>query len=531
MKKRTFGHGKKYWIVLFSVIIIAQIFSVKAVFAAQQPIEMFEIDNYKKIVNPGENATFNWTIRDIDVYNFTYTVYINATASNQKWTASANPAIAALTPNGIITVTITMLSPADYDSYANITVVFTVLQNNSTIAIETKHAEAQTSESPPQPEEKKVFDRFKNPLPAPLNNEFGVFLVDILMWFGISALVICIVDPLARRLAKKSKTKVDNIILSIIRTPLLILIFLYGLVMSLSTLDRYIPAIVLNYISQIYRVGATLIVFYVAYKIFKDVLVYYGKVIAKKTATRIDDILIPIVEKFGVVIIGLLAFGYILGYIGIDLTMFIAGGVVVSMVLAFAAQETLSNFFSGIFLLLDRPFKEMDIIVLADGDWCEVRKIGLRTTRLFRFSDASIVSIPNNKLANEKIANFSGPEDKGRVTMTFGAAYGSDPDKVKKVIREVLNGCEYIIKDDPGLKPIVRFEEMADSSMDFFVLAWLTDRKYRFDVKDYLNTNIYRRFDEEGIEIPFPQMDVHMDAINGKLDEKKEYNREGKKEK
>ncbi|MFA5772344.1 MAG: mechanosensitive ion channel family protein [Thermoplasmata archaeon] len=515
MKNRMFGYQKRYWVVLFSLIIITQIFSAKAVFAAQQPIEMFEIDNYTKIVNPGENATFNWTMRDVDIYNFTYTVYINTTASNQKWIASANPPIAVLTPNGIITATITTLSPADYDSYANITVVFTVLQNNSAIMIETKHAEAQTSESPPQPEEKKIFDRFKNPLPAPLNNEFGVFLVDILAWLGISALVICIVDPLARRLTKKSKNRVDNIVLSIIRIPVLILIFLYGFIASLSALDQYIPEVALNYIYQIYRVGATLVVFYVAYRIFKDVLLYYGKIIAKKTASQIDDFLIPVVEKIGTVAIGLLALGYILGYIGLDLTMFIAGGVVVSMVLAFAAQETLSNFFSGIFLLTDRPFKEMDTIVLADGDWCEVRKIGLRSTKLFRFSDASIVSIPNNKLANEKIANFSGPEDKGRVMMTFGVAYGSDLEKVKKIIREVINGCEYIIRNNPDMKPIIRFEEMAEYSINFFVMVWLTDRKYRFDVKDYLNTNIYHRFNEEGIEIPYPQQVVHLREEKG----------------
>lgn len=515
MKNRMFGYQKRYWVVLFSLIIITQIFSAKAVFAAQQPIEMFEIDNYTKIVNPGENATFNWTMRDVDIYNFTYTVYINTTASNQKWTASANPPIAVLAPNGIVTAVITAISPADYGSYANITVVFTVLQNNSAIMIETKHATAFTSELPPQSEEKKVFDRFKNPLPAPLNNEFGVFLVDILVWLGISALVICIVDPLARRLTKKSKNRVDNIVLSIIRIPVLILIFLYGFIASLNALDRYIPEVALTYIYQIYRVGATLVVFYVAYRIFKDVLLYYGKIIAKKTASQIDDFLIPVIEKIGIVAIGLLAFGYILGYIGLDLTMFIAGGVVVSMVLAFAAQETLSNFFSGIFLLTDRPFKEMDTIVLADGDWCEVRKIGLRSTKLFRFSDASIVSIPNNKLANEKIANFSGPEDKGRIMMTFGVAYGSDLEKVKKIIREVLNGCEYIIRDNPDMKPIIRFEEMAEYSINFFVMAWLTDRKYRFDVKDYLNTNIYHRFNEEGIEIPYPQQVVHLREEKG----------------
>jgi small-conductance mechanosensitive channel len=510
MRNSMFRCEKRYLAVLFLVIITVQFLPVKIVSAAQQPVEFFEIDNYEKTVNPGESATFNWTIRDIDTYNFTYTAYVNATSSNQKWTVQVTPSAVVLAPNGIDTIMITAASPTDYGSFTNITIVFTVLQNNKTVMVEPKHAIASTPEAPPQPEEKKIFNYFKNPLPPPLNNEFGVFLIDILAWLGISAIVICIVDPLARRLTRKSKNKIDNIVLSIIRIPLLILIFLYGFITSLNALDKYIPEVVLNYAHQIYRIGATLVVFYVAYRIFKDVLLYYGKIIAKKTASQIDDFLMPVIEKIGIVVIGLLAIGYILGYIGLDLTMFIAGGVVVSMVLAFAAQETLSNFFSGIFLLTDRPFKEMDTIVLADGDWCEVRKIGLRSTRLFRFSDASIISIPNNKLANEKIANFSGPEDKGRVMMTFGVAYGSNPEKIKKIIREVIDGCEYILKDNPDLKPIVRFETMAESSINFFVLVWVTDRKYRFDVNDYLNTNVYRRFNEEGIEIPFPQRVVHL---------------------
>lgn len=94
--------------------------------------------------------------------------------------------------------------------------------------------------------------------------------------------------------------------------------------------------------------------------------------------------------------------------------------------------------------------------------------------------------------------------------MTFSVAYGSDLEKVKKIIREVIDGCEYIIRDNPDMKPIIRFEEMAESSINFSVLVWLTDRKYRFDVKDYLNTKIYHRFNEEGIEIPFPQSVVHL---------------------
>lgn len=231
--------------------------------------------------------------------------------------------------------------------------------------------------------------------------------------------------------------------------------------------------------------------------------------VSQKTASHVDDIIVPIVEKLGLAILGLVAIATLLGYLRVDLTLFIAGGVVTSMVIAFAAQDTLSNFFSGIFLLTDRPFKVGDIVILPDNDWAEVRTIGMRTTRLFRFSDASLVTIPDNKLVNEKIANFSNPGDRGRVMMTFGVGNGSDIAKVRRIIRDVIAGNPHILQEAPTT-PIVRFDAMADSALNFFVLVWIDDRANRFDVIDYLNTEPYTRFTEEEVEIPFPQRTVHL---------------------
>ncbi|MBU1915208.1 MAG: mechanosensitive ion channel, partial [Candidatus Thermoplasmatota archaeon] len=180
----------------------------------------------------------------------------------------------------------------------------------------------------------------------------------------------------------------------------------------------------------------------------------------------------------------------------------------------------LSNFFSGMFILTDQPFKEGDIVILGDGDWAQVRRIGMRTTRLFRFIDASIITVPNNKLVNEKIANFSNPLDQGRLMKTFNVAYGSDITKVRKIISEAIDASPHILKDEP-LKPIIRFDAMSESSLDFFVLVWLDSRDNRFAVTDYLNTEIYKRFNEAGIEIPFPQRTVHVRLENEALSESK----------
>jgi len=103
--------------------------------------------------------------------------------------------------------------------------------------------------------------------------------------------------------------------------------------------------------------------------------------------------------------------------------------------------------------------------------------------------------------------------------MTFGVGYGSDVIRVRSIIREVIDGNEHIIKEDPT-RPIVRFDAMAESSLDFFVLVWIDDRANRFDVQDYMNTEIYRRFTEAGIEIPFPQRTVHVRMEGGERSER-----------
>jgi small-conductance mechanosensitive channel len=478
---------------------------------AQDPIQLLDIDTYERSLAPGHGTTFNWTIRNIDVVP--YDIQIEVTQAT-GWTVTVDPTgIQGLLPNTAAGVQLFVQAPDRVERAVrlDLQVRFTVTQDGAVIFAASRTA---TVEIPSIFVEKRVLELFSNPLPPPLDNEWGVFLLDVLIWLIISVAVLLVIIPFLKKVGTRTKTGIDDIIIRIIRAPLVVLLFLYGAIQSLSALDRHIdPGIQAN-LFIIYNVALTIILVYVAYKMFKDVMIYFAKTIASKTSSHIDDVLVPLVEKVGLAVIGLAGVALLLNYFSIDLTLFVAGGVVTSLVIAFAAQDTLSNFFSGIFLLTSRPFKEGDIIILPDGDWVEVRNVGMRTTRLFRFSDASIVTIPNNQMVNEKIANFSNPDDKGRVMRTFGVAYGSDPVQVKRILMKVMEGHPNIIKEEP-FKPIVRFDAMADSSLNFFVLVWIDDRANRFAVQDYLNTEVYNEFNKAGIEIPFPQRTVHLRLEEG----------------
>jgi small-conductance mechanosensitive channel len=503
-------------VFFIAIIALVQLVLVSSNAEAQlDTIAVIDIDDYSKEISSGESATYNWTLYNIDENNVTYDVSISI-SSDTDWDVTLNPdTTITLMQWEARTVTLTVSAPTERkEESTTVTLTFITERNGAVIHYEKRNA---TTFLPKiiEPEKELVIGLFENPLPAPLDNEFGIFLLTVLFWLIGSLILVFLLDPVVKAFTLKTKTEVDDIVLRIIRTPLLFLVFFYGFVSSLRILDEHIPSVVLDIVNALYGIAAVLILFYVAYKLFKDILVYYGELVAERTKSNIDDVIIPIVEKIGVVIIGLLALGYLLGYMNIDLTVFVAGGVVISMVIAFAAQETLSNFFSGIFILTDRPFQEGDTLILPDGDWYEVRDIGLRSTRLFRFKDASLISIPNNKLAGDKIVNYSNPSDKVRIRMKIGVAYGTDAAKVKKILDEIFAQNEHIIKDDEALKPVIRFDELGESSINFFIQVIVDDRDNKLGVIDYLNTEIYDRFNKEGIEIPFPQRVIHMKSEKG----------------
>jgi small-conductance mechanosensitive channel len=469
-------------------------------------------DGYTREVIANEATVYNWTL--FNTGNLTYNVSIEINNPNQDWTVQIQPNTSiTLMPGDAQTVSLTVIATNGAKGSTEVTLTFFIYRNTG--HIHTDQRSALTSLEEIVTEEYLILGWFENPLPEPMDKEFGVFLLTVLFWLIGSLVLVFLMDPVVKAFTLKTKTEIDDIILRIIRTPILFLVFFYGFVSSLVILEDHIPSMILDLVSALYGIAAVLILFYVAYKLFKDILVYYGELIAERTSSNIDNVIIPIVEKIGVVIIGLMALGYLLGYMNIDLTMFVAGGVVISMVIAFAAQETLSNFFSGIFILTDRPFQEEDTIILPDGDWYEVRDIGLRSTRLFRYKDASLISIPNNKLAGDKIINYSNPYDKVRIRKTIGVAYGTDAQKVKNILEEVFKGNEHIVLDDEALKPVIRFDELGESSIDFFIQVIVDDRGNKLDVIDYLNTEIYKRFEKEGIEIPYPQRVVYVKKEGG----------------
>jgi len=172
-------------------------------------------------------------------------------------------------------------------------------------------------------------------------------------------------------------------------------------------------------------------------------------------------------------------------------------------VIAFALQNSLSNFASGILMLLYRPFDVSDVISVA-GTLGKVESMNLLSTQL-RTPDNQLVIVPNNSVWGDVIVNVTGITER-RVDLVFGIGYGDDIDKAQKVLEEIVFGHELVLKDPEA---VVKLHELADSSVNFVCRPWVKPDHY-WDVYWDITREVKRRFDAEGISIPFPQTDVHI---------------------
>lgn len=192
---------------------------------------------------------------------------------------------------------------------------------------------------------------------------------------------------------------------------------------------------------------------------------------------------------------------------GIDLTTWLASAGIIGIAVGFAAKDTLANLFAGIFILVDAPYKIGDFIVLDDGVRGEVVEIGIRSTRLLTRDDVEI-TVPNAVIGGAKIVNqTSGRHEKMRVRVTVSVAYGSDIDEVRQILMACAQGVKYV---DVDPEPRVRFREFGDSGLNFELQVWIDQPVFRGHVIDELNTRIYKAFNAENIEIPYPKRDVYI---------------------
>lgn len=174
-------------------------------------------------------------------------------------------------------------------------------------------------------------------------------------------------------------------------------------------------------------------------------------------------------------------------------------------------QAIVNNFVSGLILLFERPIKVGDVIQLSDGQQGRVTNLGLRATTVETLDRAEIV-VPNGDLIASQVTNWTLGDRSMRLIVPVGVAYGSDVETVMRVLMAVATENENVLK---APQPKVLFLNFGDSSLDFELRVRIANFDDRFSIKSTLIQEIDRQFRIEGVEIPFPQRDLHLRSVDG----------------
>lgn len=305
------------------------------------------------------------------------------------------------------------------------------------------------------------------------------------------------------RLAKSTQFHWDDLVIAAFHKPLFWSVVLFGTLLALKPLELSPGAI------EVFQsIVNTMLVF--LWTIF---LLRFIRIILRAMSRSAREHSMvrpqtqPLFENLGFIIILALAIYLVFRSWNIDMTAWLASAGIVGIAVGFAAKDTLANLFSGVFILADAPYKIGDYVVLDSGERGKITHIGIRSTRLLTRDDVEI-TIPNAIMGNTRIINESGgPHEKYRIRVNVGVAYGSDIDQVKSVLMDIADK-EPLVCDDP--EPRVRFRLFGASSLDLDLLCWAENPELRGRVLDILLSTIYKRFNEEGIEIPYSKHDVYI---------------------
>lgn len=241
-----------------------------------------------------------------------------------------------------------------------------------------------------------------------------------------------------------------------------------------------------------------ILILFFGFKIIKRMIKSFSSILDKK---GFDITLHSFLQAFTEISLKALLFLMVLSYVGIDTAGFAAILTSAGLAIGFALQGSLANFAGGVVLLFMRPFKINDYVEIADFSG-KVQKIQIFYTSLLTVDNKEIL-IPNGKIADSSIINYSAMENR-RVDLTFSTDYNSDVSKVKNILWSIVKEEKLILKSP---EPFIGISEHADSSINYVVRVWTKNENY-WTVYFNLMEQVKIKFDEEHINIPYPQMEV-----------------------
>lgn len=330
--------------------------------------------------------------------------------------------------------------------------------------------------------------------------------VIILITFTVASFLTWLLFKLLRRLATSTKYDLDDKVVLLLRPPVYYSLLVTGISAGL-TLMPLSDGTVLFAGRCIKTIGVIIWIYFFAR--FSTLLLKRLAGLSDKY-TFVQTRTLTLFNNVAKVLIFGLGIYAVFVIWKIDMTAWLASAGIAGIAIGFAAKDTLSNLFAGVFILADAPYKVGDYVVLDRVDRGKVTHIGLRSTRILTRDDVEM-SVPNSIIGNSTIINQSGgPTRKLRLRLKIGVAYGTDIDLVRSILLDIAQKDPNVCRSPEAQ---VRFKVFGPSSLDIELRAWVPDPELQGRALDSLNDAVYKKFAEEEIEIPYAKQDLYIKGL------------------
>jgi MscS family membrane protein len=492
-----------------AIVAISLLLLPSASLAQSTGVQLFDVDNYQKTITAGDTATFRWNV--FNGGNSSLLVDTYAGAPDGYLTVTANPNYLVVKPgeNAQVSLLVTASRSAPMADHT-FTVSFNItrMDDPTSEIVITKDAGLHVSSFYGEESKyNKILGEYTNPLSAPFNDSYVTFIISALIWAAIAGVLILVLFPAVKFLTRKTDTQLDDKLLAVSKWPLFLIVLGYGTKTSLEILAlprEWIPGIEDGYFAL-----TVLLLTWWAYGVFDSIVLEYGRGAAAKSKVEYDDVVVNVAEKMGAIIIPFIGFTIVLSRLGYNITAMLATLGFMGMVIGLAAKPTLSNFFGGMEIMVDRPYKPGDLIKVDGDKVFQVLKVGMRSTRLFDNDNASTAVIPNNIMAMKRVTNVIRPDRKMRLRADLHIPYEADVEKVKGLLLEAA--IEFPdASHEPGFVPMVILTNFNESWLDFVCYIWVDDAKVRKKALSDYRERAFAKLKKAGIAVPYPRIDAEL---------------------
>jgi small-conductance mechanosensitive channel len=335
--------------------------------------------------------------------------------------------------------------------------------------------------------------------------ELLVAVLILALFWVLSHLAVMILNKWGKRLTSFTSSDLDDRVLQRVIPYVSRLFIVTGIYLALRSLPLH-EKLVFIASGAIFMI-LVVIVCNLIYQALDELMKWYVTSQQEGAGAVMSRQMMPVAEKLVSLFLMGAALIVILKHFNYDIFSIVTALGIGSLAIGLAAKDTLANMISGFTIMLDRPFRIGDRILLVGGQIGDVSDIGLRSTKI-KTLDNQLLIIPNSDLCNTMLTNLAFPNSRAKGRINIGVAYGSDVDQVKALLITTALEADCVLSNP---LPEAYFVSFGDSALNLSLFFWVEEYTTLFATVDRVNSLIIKRFREQNIEIPFPIRTVIMD--------------------